>query len=317
MASVRNRGLSDRSNNTLNASAWAAAQISNRVALRDDGAPGATTTSLGELQANIDGAAMQLAAAADAPLSISSANPNQWVTAPRGNTVERATLRNFMGHQKALLDKVVGAMHQYVSRKYQELRFGSAVETAFETVRQEVDARIGRLIPDGLPKLSAAFENAASENPEQWANAAAGCRRLLKAAADALQPPGPPVNEHLMDEDHYINRLVGWISEKVQSETFSTMVEADLQDLERRLRAAANAGHKGAHADVTRYDASRFVTGTYLVLADILRLQPPVPKESSQGGPAEPTAVPEPLDVEDAPRLERSSLGDSSGSEGA
>jgi hypothetical protein len=33
-----------------------------------------------------------------------------------------------------------------------------------------------------------------------------------------------------------------------------------------------DAGHKGAHAEVSRFDASRFVTGTYLLLGDILRI---------------------------------------------
>src|SRR5207248_407512 len=141
-------------------------------------------------------------------------------------------------------------------------RFGSAVESAFEVVREDVDARIGSLVPDALPRLSAAFENAASDNPEQWANAASGCRRLLKAAADALRPPGPPVNGHVVDEDHYINRLVDWMTSKAKSDTLRDVIEADLQDLERRLVAAVNAGHKGAHAEVTRFDASRFVTGT-------------------------------------------------------
>src|SRR5204863_1302271 len=156
---------------------------------------------------------------------------------------------NFIGTQRELLDKVLGALHQYTSEQYQQLRFGAAVETAFETVRNEVDAAIGTLIPDGLPKLTVALENAASDNPEQWANAAAGCRRLLKAAADALQPPGPLLDGHVMDEEHYINRLVAWILGQADSETSAAIVEADLHYLDQRLHAAANAGHKGAHAE--------------------------------------------------------------------
>jgi hypothetical protein len=129
------------------------------------------------------------------------------------------------------------------------------------------------LVPDALPKLSAAFENATSANPEDWASAAATCRRLLKAAADALRPPGPPVDDHAMDEDHYINRLVAWLRDQEFSETSRKFIEADLQYLDNRLRAAAKAGHKGAHDEVTRVEASRYITGTYLVLGDILRLQ--------------------------------------------
>jgi hypothetical protein len=284
--------------NNLPPDAWRAAVRSNRTFQAPDGSWKAMTTPLGQLQSNIEAALAQLAAAVDQPVSLSSANPNQFVMAPAGNTSERANLRNYVGTQRELLDKVVGAVYQYVSDRYQELRFGAAVETAFETVRAEVDSSIGSLIPDGLPKLSAALENAASDNPEQWANAAAGCRRLLKAAADALRPPSPPVNGHVMDDAHYINRLVAWIMEQAVSETSAAMVEADLQYLDQRLHAAADAGHKGAHAEVRRVEASRYVTGTYLVLGDILRLRKPeTPQTAPATGMAAESQEPSPLDT--------------------
>lgn len=135
-----------------------------------------------------------------------------------------------------------------------------------------MDARISNLVPNALPKLSAAFENTVSSNPEDWASAAGTCRRLLKAAADALRPPGPDKDSRKMDDDHYLNRLVDWIVTQASSKTAADMISADVQYLGARLDAALDAGHKGAHAEVTQFDASRFVTGTYLLLGDILRL---------------------------------------------
>jgi hypothetical protein len=172
----------------------------------------------------------------------------------------------------AARERILGALHSYVANRYHELRFGAAVETAFEVVREEVDAAICELVPDAPMRLAAAFENASSDNPEHWASAAATCRRLLKAAADSLRQPGDPVDGREMGDRHYINRLVNWIANTAQSETMRDLVMADLEYLGRRLDAVDDAGHKGAHSDVTRFDASRFVTGTYLVLGDILRL---------------------------------------------
>ena len=191
---------------------------------------------------------------------------------------ERAGLRARVDQSKALLDKVVGAIHGYVADRYQELRFGSAVEGAFEVVRAEVDARIASLAPSALPMLSAAFENAVSQQPEHWANAASTCRRLLKLAADALRPPGPDLllangTTLKMGEVNYVNRLVAWINAASDSQTAAAMVTADLDYLGRRLDAADSAGHKGAHDQVSRFDASRFITGTYLLLGDVLRLR--------------------------------------------
>jgi hypothetical protein len=50
------------------------------------------------------------------------------------------------------------------------------------------------------------------------------------------------------------------------------MLVADLEFLGARLDAADGAGQKGAHETVvTREEASRYITGTYLLLGDILR----------------------------------------------
>jgi hypothetical protein len=57
------------------------------------------------------------------------------------------------------------------------------------------------------------------------------------------------------------------------SETQRDVIVADLEYLGRRLDAFADAGNKGAHADVTKYEASRYITGTYLFLGDVLKLQ--------------------------------------------
>jgi hypothetical protein len=107
------------------------------------------TTPLGQLQIDVQGAHAQIAAAADPPVSLSSANPYQTVIPPAGNKEERSSVRNYAGRQQALLDKVLGAIHGYVTERHQQLRFGSAVETSFEVVRAEVDRLLGELVPDG------------------------------------------------------------------------------------------------------------------------------------------------------------------------
>jgi hypothetical protein len=197
----------------------------------------------------------------------------------RDKKQERLGLRFMVADRQGLIEKVVGAIYQYVSARYQELRFGAAVESAFEVVRAEVDGAIAGLVPSALPMLSAAFENAASDQPEHWANAASTCRRLLKLAADELRPAGddltlPGGKTVKMGADNYVNRLATWISEQTSSETGEAMLKADLEFLGARLDAADGAGQKGAHAAaVTREEASRYITGTYLLLGDILRLR--------------------------------------------
>lgn len=63
-----------------------------------------------------------------------------------------------------------------------------------------------------------------------------------------------------------------WVSRQSNSETAADLAKAELEFLGRRLDAADAAGQKGAHSEVTRQDASRFITATYLILGDILRM---------------------------------------------
>lgn len=154
-----------------------------------------------------------------------------------------------------------------------------------------MDGQIAELVPGALPMITAAFENAGSELPEHWANAASTCRRLLKLAADVLRPSGSssrsagPCRAQGGD-GHYVNRLVDWIVAAAESETEGALVIADLEYLGRRLDAADAGGHKGAHDQVSRVQASRYITGTYLLLGDILRLrtgQAPRATDSADG----------------------------------
>jgi hypothetical protein len=75
-----------------------------------------------------------------------------------------------------------------------------------------------------------------------------------------------------MGDGNYINRLVDWIQAQAQSETLAGMIVRDLEFLGERLDAVDQAGHKGVHGQVSRIDASRYITGTYLLLGDVLRL---------------------------------------------
>jgi hypothetical protein len=264
-------GFDYAGDNIFTSEAFAAGLRSNRGVRGESGEQLMQPAPLGQLEAAVDAARTRLAAAVDAPVSITSANPNQHVVAPRGNAQERQAAHKALVDSSALLQRVTGALYEYASARYHELRFGSAVETSFEVVRDIVDGQIAMIVPDALMELSAAFENAASDNPAQWRNAAAACRRLLKAVADALRSPGEDVGGRKMGPDNYINRLIDWVVARSESETLRDLVVADLEFLGRRLDAAAGAGHKGAHADVSRFEASRYVTGTYLLLGDVLR----------------------------------------------
>ena len=198
--------------------------------------------------------------------------------AESGNFVERNTQQNTIATNQDVIDKVIGAVYQYVAKIHHELRFGAIVATAFENLRNTVDAEIAALVPDALPILSTALENAQTDDPEQWKNAAKACRDLIKAAADTLRPSGPDKSIDSgkrvikMGDGNYVNRLVDWIESNSASKTKRDLVKSDLEHLGKRLDAVTDGGNKGAHTSVDKVDASRFIVGTYILLGDILGL---------------------------------------------
>jgi AbiTii len=126
---------------TLDQSSWEAVERSHRVEISDTGERTASITPLGKLAANIEGAQTQLGSDSQ---GVSSSEYAVIVENNRMRNSER--LRTLIGENRKLLDRVVGAIHAYVADRYQELRFGSAVETAFSVVRQEVDGTIAELV---------------------------------------------------------------------------------------------------------------------------------------------------------------------------
>jgi hypothetical protein len=244
----------------LNMNEWSAALRSNRVyKVAEEGKTKeyARIHGLGELTASIASAEMQLAVSAS------------------GTYLERGNLRNEMVQNQKILDKIIGSVHLFTSTKYQELRFGAAVSSAFDALRDKVDSQINRLIPDALPILTTALENANSDNPLHWKSAAQACRDLIKFTADTVRPPGPPKNGREMTNNHYVNRLMDWMDSQSGSRTMKDLAKTDVEFLGRRLDAVTVSGHKGAHASVEKEDVLRYIIGTYVFLGDVLSLHNP------------------------------------------
>jgi hypothetical protein len=147
------------------------------------------TTSTGELEGQLASSNSALAAAADPAISLSSANPTQYVHAPLGNFAERNRIVSSISDITRKLARSRGLIHRYVSDKYYGLRFSSIPSDVFARIRSRVDTTIGDSVPNSVKTLTAIYDNLASENPEDWSNAAHGCRRLLQDLADALFPP--------------------------------------------------------------------------------------------------------------------------------
>jgi hypothetical protein len=238
--------------------------------------------SIGALEEEIRLDEISLQAAVDRNVSISSANPTQYVSAPLGNANERVRLRKAMREAAARLASRRAFIYTYVLQKHYELKYSGVAEDIFSRVRNKVDARIGQLVPDAVQRFSAVYDSLLSTNPEDWSNAVHSCRRILQDLADAVFPAtdevvtksvGGKETTIRLGQEHYINRIIAFVEGESTSTRFKAIVGSQLSFLGDRLDSVFKAAQKGSHKTiVSREEADRYTLYTYLIVGDILTL---------------------------------------------
>ena len=169
-------------------------------------------------------------------------------------------------------------IHEYITKTYLKLNYSKIAEDIFSVIKQNVDQKIGELVPESTEKLVAIYENLTSENPENWSSAGLICRRILKDLADAIYPPTKNIEEgidgksHKLGEEQYINRIIEFITKKSESETYINIVGSHLRFIGDRLESILKGSNKATHAKIDREEANRIVIYTYLLVGDILSL---------------------------------------------
>ncbi|MFA4987112.1 MAG: hypothetical protein WC712_11040 [Candidatus Brocadiia bacterium] len=237
--------------------------------------------SIEELERQLKFLETALSAAQDPDVSVSSANPNQIVWNPLGNSVERSNIRADATLASKRLAVRRSFIYSYVLRRHDELRFSGIADDIFSRIRQKVDSAIGEKVPHAIQKLTSVYENLQSDNPEDWSNAVHSCRRLLKDLADALCPPHSDVvleqngrkRTVKLGPENYINRIIFFVEEHSESARFTDIVGSHLKFIGERLDSVSEATQKGSHDKiVSREEADRYVVYTYLLTGDILSL---------------------------------------------
>jgi hypothetical protein len=198
-----------------------------------------------------------------------------------GNSGERNRIHQELADATKKLATRRAFIFQYAVGRHYELKFSGIAQDIFARLRERVDQSVGVVVPDAIRTVTAIYDNLASENPEDWSNAVHGCRRLLKALADALYPPradktinsGGKEKTVKLGEGAYVNRLIAFVEEHSDSGSYKNIVGSHLSFMGERLDAIVDAAQKGTHDNITtREEAERYVIYTYMLVGDILSL---------------------------------------------
>ena len=232
---------------------------------------------IAEFEELIDSQKIRLSSSNDPNISISSANPSQYVYAPAGNTSERRLVVSSIKEAQKWIQKITGNLYNYVLSIYNKLTYGNIIEDTFTKARLAVNDKLSSICPEAINKFVSVYENMDSNNPEDWANAVHSCRRILLDLADALYPPkDEPIEINgkkiKVGKDQYVNRLIQFICTKSGSKTYNDIVGSDLDGIGKRLDAIYDAVCKGTHTDLTKEEAIRYIVHTYLLISDIISL---------------------------------------------
>ena len=173
-----------------------------------------------------------------------------------------------------------GSIEDWLSRTVIELRYGVVVDTVFERARKRFDGLLAERAPDVARKLAAAYERAYSEDPEEWSQALASCRRAIKALADALYPPtDEKVDGHSLTDQDYRNRLIQFVADHIESDSQKGLVDIEIDDVVRRVEALDKIASKGVHSDINARDLELAIIHTYLLAGELLDLLPEPPQD--------------------------------------
>lgn len=267
--------------------AWRLSKVSGRRYVVRDTETGenkefAYVESIEQLEEQIQVAKLGFGAAKDPDLSITSANPNQWLIAPRGNYNERQGLRNQASTASKRLASRRAFIHQYVTGIHYELKFSGVASEVFSRLRSRVDGSIASLVPDAVRRFAAVYENLRSENPEDWSNAVHSCRRIMKDLANAVFPAqdedriieaGGVERRIKLGPENYVNRIMCFVEDISESGIATSIIGSHLAYLGDRLDSVLSGAQKGTHSDiVSQEEADRIVVHTYLLVGEVLEI---------------------------------------------
>lgn len=192
-------------------------------------------------------------------------------------------------HMDAIIEGVRHSCFTALVAWERELAYSNLNVQIFDRFRSSVDTHLALGAPDVLDQFLAVYRRLreaaarpAGDASEEVAQAAATCRRILKAVADHLLPGVPGASGdggHKLDDASYRNRLFEFIKTRVASDRTEEAIRSALGGVFERFAALDALASKGVHAELALAEAEMCAIGTYLAAGELLRLGDSPPPE--------------------------------------
>jgi len=168
--------------------------------------------------------------------------------------------------------RVMSMLHSFVSETYYAREFAAVAEGTFERYKRDVDILLAEKAAAVLQKIPAIVDRLSEGSDEAVSQALTTVRRVLETFADAVFPPSEAVielggNVLKLDAYKHQNRINAYVAQRTESVPRRQRLRQNLANLFDRVST-------GVHKDVTAEEAYSLFLNVYLLLGEVLHLQP-------------------------------------------
>ncbi|REC97506.1 hypothetical protein DEU35_1997 [Microbacterium sp. AG157] len=191
----------------------------------------------------------------------------------------QAKMLPLIDHLQSILGRVRTALHEFLVTTEMDLDNGETRAGVFVRAQEYVDSSLSKYAPSALAEFVAAQDRLHDGSPQELSQSLTSCRRMIKELADHLYPAtdaiitGVDGVDRKMSDDHYKNRLLQYVRDTLGKHGQSDAMQKTLDSLGGRLKSLDALASKGVHDTVTTAEAEMCVVWTYMLAADLLRLE--------------------------------------------
>jgi hypothetical protein len=191
---------------------------------------------------------------------------------------QQAKLLPLMQSHAQIIEHVRQDVHSYLLLTEANLHTGKPTSSVFERGLEYVRTSLAERAPAAHEKFSAAEASLAAGSAEDLSHALTSTRRMIRDLADALYPTtgetivGEDKIERVMDDDAYRNRLIQFAKDRLGKRLTGKVMGDTLASYGKRITNLDSMASKGVHRDVTAAEAEQCVIWSFMLAADLLRI---------------------------------------------
>lgn len=223
-------------------------------------------------QVYLDTYSSTIEAAKDPPISITSANPNEFVgwSAHKGNSLERQDIRQQQQNAVQTIAHYKTQTYEFVMRVYYTYLFGQEASSILDDYKKRVSNEILKRFPELKDSFEVINENINSINPRDWAAVASECRNILIKLSGQLwkktEKEFTRPNGDVIKIEGEKNMLIAYVDTKVGWPNLNKARDEKLCGI---IHEVFGIGGKQKR-EIDKNEVSTSVVDTYIFLADLI-----------------------------------------------